>query len=74
MTDVKTYDQPMTVVGVAEYTGLSETSIREAIKAGGLKGHRPKGLNRTYYMRSDVDAWLRGEEAGDEGLHQGDAR
>lgn len=74
MTEVKVHERPLNLKQAAEYTGVSHETIRRAVKAGELRRHVLPGNKRNYYKPSELDEWMWGEEAGDEGLPQGDAR
>ncbi len=51
-------ERPMTAKEVAKYAGVSESSIANAVKAGGLVGHIPLGLKRPRYTKEEVNKWL----------------
>ena len=48
----------MTIKDVADYTCLSVTTIRRAVRMGGLKVMRTKG--KLLFRISDVNRWLNG--------------
>lgn len=49
--------KPMRYEDVAEYTGFSQYTIREAKNTGELAYIQP-GHRRVFFLREDVDEWL----------------
>lgn len=56
----ETVQRPMTVSEVAKATGFCPSTIRKAVKQGGLVGHVPVGMKTMFFLPEDVNAWLTG--------------
>ena len=56
-------DRFCTVAEVAEYTHVSELTIRRAIAAGRLRAYRINGGRSLRLKLQDADLWLAGENA-----------
>lgn len=55
-------NRPMTAKEAAKYAGVSPSSIAKAVKAGGLVGYVPLGMQRRRYTTKEVDQWLKGKQ------------
>ena len=51
-------DKWMNMKDVCNYTSVSESTIRRAVKRGTLKSS--KGTGRLLFKQSDIDNWLKG--------------
>ena len=51
-------DKWMNMKDVCNYTSVSESTIRRAVKRGTLKSS--KGTGRLLFKQSNIDSWLKG--------------
>ena len=54
----KSSDRWLTIKDTCEYTSISESTIRRAVKRGTLKSS--KGTGRLLFKQSNIDNWLKG--------------
>jgi excisionase family DNA binding protein len=58
MIEGKVSDRWLNVQDACNYTSVSESTIRRAVKRGTLKSS--KGTGRLLFKQSDIDNWLKG--------------
>jgi excisionase family DNA binding protein len=54
----KSSERWLTIKDTCEYTSISESTIRRAVKRGTLKSS--KGTGRLLFKQSNIDNWLKG--------------
>lgn len=44
---------------VSEYLGISKRSVERLANGGKLPSHKPKHFNRRFYLKSEIDEYLK---------------